>query len=87
MLVFVATIVLQLIGQTWLLFSIYIVSFGLLVYLISAFAKVGLGSRRAIGGSAIMGLMLLGQGSLFANVGNHDIHFVDPRSHRHDLHG
>ena len=76
-LVLASTIVMQWIGATWLLFSMYIVSFGLLLYVRSAFAKVGLGNRCVIGPSCLMGLMLLAQLAGFAATGDRDIHFVD----------
>ena len=60
-LVFAATLALMWIGATWLLFLLYIISFGVLLYVLSSFARLGLGNRLLIGQSCMMGLMLLGQ--------------------------
>jgi len=77
MLVFGATLVMSLVGATWLLFLLYIISFGLLLYVLTSFAKLGLGNRQVIGQSCAMGLMFLAQTSMFPGVGDNDIHFVD----------
>ena len=76
-LVFATTMLMQWIGATWILFLLYIVSLGLLAYVISALARIGLGNRMMVGQSCMMSLMLLGQLACFAGMGNHDIHFVD----------
>ena len=49
--VYAVTLVLSLLGATWALFVLYIVSFGLLVYLLTSLAKLGLGNRQVIGQS------------------------------------
>jgi hypothetical protein len=76
-LVFAATLALALIGATWLLFPLYIVSFGFLLCVLASFARRGLGNRRLIGQSCLMGLMSLGQIAGFSGIGDQDIHFVD----------
>ena len=60
-LVFAATIAMAWVGATWLLFLFYIVSFGLLLYVLTSLAKLGLGNRLVIGQSCLMGLVFLGQ--------------------------
>lgn len=75
--VFAGTLGLTLVGATWLLFLMYIISFGLLLYVLTSLARVGLGNRRLIGPSCLMGLMFLGQISMLPQIGAEDIHFVD----------
>lgn len=77
LLVFGATIALAIVGATWLLFLFYIISFGLLLYVLTSFAKLGLGNRQVIGGSCLMGLVFLAQAAAFPGIGQQDIHFVD----------
>ncbi|MDB5391950.1 MAG: hypothetical protein JWM11_7596 [Planctomycetaceae bacterium] len=71
------TIALTIYGATWLLFLMYILSFGVLIYVLSSLARLGLGDRQMVGRSCIVGLSFLGQLAGFAGVGNQDIHFVD----------
>jgi hypothetical protein len=78
-LVFAATLALQVLGASWLLFVFYIVSFSLLIYVLSSLARLGLGNRLVVGQSCLMGLMFLGQTALFPQIGANDIHFVDQR--------
>jgi hypothetical protein len=78
-LVYAVTMVLFFVGETWPVFVFYIVSFGLLVYLLKAYAKLGLGSRHVIGPTCACALALLGQLAVFPNVGEADIHFVDQK--------
>ncbi|WP_406698239.1 hypothetical protein V5E97_05225 [Singulisphaera sp. Ch08] len=78
-LVFVATLALMWIGATWLLFLFYIISFGVLLYVLSSFAGLGLGNRVLIGQSCMSGLMLLGQLTVGFSTGDHDIHFLDQK--------
>ena len=54
-----------------------LVSFGLLVVVASSYAKIGLGSRAAIGGICILGLLVLGELCMFYRIGARDIHFFD----------
>jgi hypothetical protein len=75
--VLAASLALALIGATWLLFLLYIVSFGLLLCALASFARRGLGNRRLIGQSCLMGLALLGQITAIWGIGDQDIHFVD----------
>lgn len=77
--VFAAVVFLPMIGSTWLLFLLLLISFGALLCLLSGFAKRGVGSRLVIGQSCLMGLALLGQAMANANVGLRDIHFVDQK--------
>ena len=75
--VFVAVVTLPMIGSTWLLFLLLLVSFGSLLCFLSGFAKLGVGNRLMIGQSCLMGLVLLGQAMLNPFAGRRDIHFVD----------
>jgi hypothetical protein len=76
--VFAATITLSLVGATWLMYLLYIISFGVLLYILAAFARLGLGNRRVIGQSCLMGLGFLAQVAIFPQIGAQDIHFFDP---------
>jgi len=75
--VFAGILTLSVVGATWLLFLFYIVSFGLLLYVLATFAKLGLGNRQIIGRSCLLGLMFLGQVSMISGIGNREIHFLD----------
>ena len=75
--VFAASLTLGLVGATWLLFLFYILSFGILVYVLASFAKLGLGNRLMIGQSCLMGLLILGQIAGSSEIGSQDIHFFD----------
>ncbi len=77
LLVFTATLGMSWIGATWLLFLFYIVSFGILLYVLTSFAKIGLGNRLVIGQSCVTGLALLGQVAGFPGIGDQDIHVLD----------
>jgi len=78
-LVYGVTIALAVVGATWLMFLFYIISFGLLLYVLTSFARLGLGNRPVIAQSCLLGLMLLAQISGFSGIGDDDIHFVDQR--------
>ncbi len=75
--VYAAVLVLPMIGSTWLLFLLLLISFASLLCFLSGFAKLGVGNRLMIGQSCLTGLGLLGQAMLIAAVGKRDIHFVD----------
>lgn len=75
--VHVASVILGMVGATWLLFLFYILSFGLLLGVLASYAKLGLGNRQMIGQSCLMGLMFLGQVAGFSGIGEQEIHFVD----------
>jgi hypothetical protein len=77
-LVFAATLGLACIGATWLLFLLYLISFGLLLYVLTGFARLGLGNRQVIAQTCLAGLALLAQLAVIQPLGDHDIHFVDP---------
>ena len=77
MAVFAATLTLMMVGATWILFLFYLVSFGLLLFVLASFAEVGLGNRQVIGRSCGMGLMFLGQCAGFSGIGDREIHFLD----------
>src|SRR4051794_10346412 len=47
--VLAATLILALVGASGLLFFFYIISFGLLLYVLTTLAKLGLGNRQMIG--------------------------------------
>jgi hypothetical protein len=78
-LVWAVTMVLFLVGETWPLFVFYILSFGLLIYLLKTYARLGLGSRHVIGATCAGALGLLGQFAVFPAIGEADIHFVDQK--------
>jgi len=75
---FALTLALAWLGATSLMLLLYLISLGVMLYVLSGFAKRGLGDRGVIGRSCLMGLMFLGQLSAFAGIGDQDIHFVDP---------
>ena len=77
MAVFAATMLLMVVGATWILFLFYLVSFGLLLLVLASFAKLGLGNRQVIGRACGMGLMFLSQATGMVGIGNWEIHFVD----------
>lgn len=77
--VFVLSLTLALIGKAWLLFLLYMMSFGILLYVVAAFARCGVGDRAFVARACASGLMFLGQLALFAGVGIQDIHFLDQR--------
>jgi hypothetical protein len=78
-LVFAGTLALMWIGATWLLFLFYIISLGVLLYVLSSFARLGLGNRLLIGQSCMLGLMFLGQLTGSFSAGDNDIHFLDQK--------
>ncbi|SFI35479.1 hypothetical protein [Planctomicrobium piriforme] len=75
--VFVASLMLGMFGASWLLFLFYILSFGILLSVITSLARLGIGSRFIIGSSCLLGLMFLGQAAAFSGMGAGDIHFLD----------
>lgn len=75
--VFLVAVSLGILGSSELLFGFYLASFGVLVYVLSALAKVGLGNRLWVGGLCIQGLGFLGQTSAFCMIGASEIHFLD----------
>jgi len=77
--VFAAVFGLPMIGSTWLMLLLLLVSFGSLLCLLSGFAKLGVGNRLMIGQSCLMGLVFLSQAMLNPFVGLRDIHFVDQK--------
>ena len=74
---FGGTLALAWIGATSLMLLLYLISLSVLLYVLSGFAKLGLGNRYVIGQSCLMGLLLLGQVSAFSGIGDQDIHLVD----------
>jgi hypothetical protein len=76
-LVYAATFGLSLIGATWLMFLLYIISFGVLLYVLSSLARLGVGNRLVIAQSCLWGLILLGQLAAQPWSGKQEIHFVD----------
>ncbi len=76
-LVFAASLAMAWFGATWLLFLCYIVSLGLLIFVLTSLAKIGLGNRLMVCQSCVIGLALLGQLAGFAGIGDQDIHVVD----------
>jgi len=76
---FWGTLALAWIGATSLMLLLYLISLCVLLYVLSGFVKLGVANRRVIGQSCLMGLMFLGQVSMFAGIGDQDIHFIDPQ--------
>ena len=76
-LLFAATLAMAWFGATWLLFLFYTVSLGLLVYVLSSLARLGLGNRFVIGQACMFALPLLGQMAGFPGIGGNDIHLLD----------
>ncbi len=75
--VFLVSLGLAFVGATWILFLAYIVSFGILLIVLTSLAKRGLGNRHVVGVSCGMGLMFLGQLAAFPEIGSREIHFLD----------
>ena len=57
-LVFAASLAMAWFGATWLLFLCYIVSLGLLIFVLTSLAKIGLGNRLMVCQSCVIGLAL-----------------------------
>ncbi len=76
-LVLAASLAMAWLGATGLLFLSYIVSLGLLIFVLTSLAKIGLGNRLMVCQSCVIGLALLGQLAGFAGIGDQDIHVVD----------
>jgi len=74
---FCGTLALAWVGATALMLLLYLISVGVLLYVLSGFAKLRLANRYVIGQSCLMGLLLLGQVSTFSGIGDQDIHFID----------
>ncbi|MFM9960863.1 MAG: hypothetical protein ACKV2Q_06520 [Planctomycetaceae bacterium] len=72
-----ASIILGMVGATWLLFLFYILSFGILLGILASYAKLGVGNRQMIGQSCLIGLAFLGQVAGISGIGIEEIHFVD----------
>lgn len=79
LMVFAAVIALPMIGSTWLLFLLLLVSFAALLCLLSSYVKLGVANRVVIGQSCLLGLVLLAQSLVNPFVGLGDIHFVDQK--------
>jgi hypothetical protein len=71
------TFALAWLGATSLMLLVYLISLGVMLYVLSSFAKLGLGNRQSIGGLCVMGLLLLAGMSGLCTIGKRDIHFVD----------
>jgi len=77
---FAAVILLPMFGFSWLLFFLLLVSMGVVLFMLAALAKQGLGNRLLVGQSCLMGLSLLGQAMLgMPGMGDESIHFLDQR--------
>ena len=76
---FAAVLILPMVGSTWLLFVLLLVSFGSVLCLLSSFVKLGVGNRLLIGRSCMVGLVFLAQALLNPFAGLSDIHFVDQK--------
>ena len=66
--VFAASLAMAWFGATWLLFLCYIVSLGLLIFVLTSLARIGLGNRLMVCQSCVIGLALLGQLAGFAGM-------------------
>lgn len=75
--VFMVSLALIFVGASSLLFLFYLLSLGLVVYVLASFAKVGIGNRAVVSGTSMMGLILLGQASASAGMGSQEMHFLD----------
>ncbi len=75
--VFAASVAMAWFGATWLLFLCYIVSLGLLIFVLTSFARIGLGNRLMVCQSCVLSLCFLGQLAGFPGIGDDDIHVVD----------
>ncbi len=75
--VFAVSLILMLLGASSLLFLFYLISFGLLLFVLSSFAKIGIGNRDIVGRTCGMGLMFLGQATASVPIGGQEIHFLD----------
>ncbi|MGO9468128.1 MAG: hypothetical protein ACLQVF_28680 [Isosphaeraceae bacterium] len=75
--VFAASVTMVWFGATWLLFLCYIVSVGLLIFVLTSLARIGLGNRLVVCQSCVMSLGFLGQLAGFPGIGDEDIHVVD----------
>jgi hypothetical protein len=75
--VFAASVAIAWFGATWLLFLCYIVSLGLLIYVLTSLARIGLGNRLLVCQSCVISLGFLGQLAGFPGIGDEDIHVVD----------
>ncbi len=75
--VFAASVTMVWFGATWLLFLCYIVSVGLLIFVLTSLARIGLGNRLIIGQSCVITLSLQGQLAGIPGIVDQDIHFVD----------
>ena len=72
-----ATVILPILGLTWVLFVAYVISFGLLLLMLSSFARIGLGNRVVIGQSCLTGLVFLMQVAGIASGADNSIHFFN----------
>jgi hypothetical protein len=75
--VLAASIAMAWFGATWLLFLCYIVSLGLLIFVLTSLARIGLGNRLMVCQACVISLGLLGQLAGFPGIGDEDIHVVD----------
>ena len=78
-LVFPITLALMMLGASDVLFAFYIVSFGILVYVLRGLARLGLGNRAVVAGSCYTALGLLGGAASGFHIGAGSIHLVDQR--------
>ena len=76
-LVYAGSLAIGMYGATWLLFLFYIVSFGLLLYVLRSLASRGLASRWSISHYCVTGLGLLGMLAGSPGIGDGDIHLLD----------
>ncbi len=75
--VLAASVAMAWFGATWLLFLCYIVSLGLLIFVLTSLARIGLGNRLMVCQSCSISLCFLGQLAAFPGIGDQDIHVVD----------
>jgi len=75
-----AVILLPMFGFSWLLLLLLLGSMGVVLLMLAALAKQGLGNRLLVGQSCLMGLGLLAQVMAgMPGIGDESIHFLDQR--------
>jgi len=73
------TLALMIVGATSFLFVFYLLSFGLLLLVLSSLGRMGLGNRTFVARSCGMALLFLAQASTISGIGSREIHFVDQK--------
>jgi len=74
-----AVLLLPMFGYSWVLFLLLLVSMGVVLFMLAALAKQGLGNRLLVGQSCLMGLVMLAQAMMVSGMGDESIHFFDQK--------